>query len=365
VAERLESAGLRGMGGSGFSTGRKWALVRDRPPGPRVVVCNADESEPGTFKDRALLDWAPHLVVEGIVLAALCVGAEEAWIYLRHEYGPERARLEAAIAEAEAAGALGEDACGSGRRLSLRVFVSPGGYILGEETALLEALEGRRGEPRHKPPYPGEKGLRGLPTVINNVETLALVPHALATGRADRKLFSVSGDVERPGVHEVPFGTPAREVIARCGGILDGRALQAFLPGGASTGFLGPEHLDVPLTFDALKAAGSALGTGALVVVAEGTDLLAGSARLAAFFRNESCGKCVPCRLGTEKAVRILEAARSQGRAPSDAERVLLSDLDAALRDTSICGLGQVALVPVMSALERLSRSASEAEGAS
>jgi NADH:ubiquinone oxidoreductase subunit F (NADH-binding)/NADH:ubiquinone oxidoreductase subunit E len=353
VAERLEAAGLRGMGGAGFPTGRKWALVRDQPAGPRVVICNADESEPGTFKDRALLEWAPHLVVEGLVIGALCVGAEEGWVYIRHEYAAERERLLAAIADAAAAGVLGEDVCGSGRRFSLRVFVSPGGYILGEETALLEALEGRRGEPRHKPPYPGEKGLHGLPTLINNVETLALVPYVLRMGRSDRKLFSVSGDVRRPGVHEVEVGTCLRELIALCGGMRGDRPLQAFLPGGASTGFLGPEHQDVPLTFEDLQAAGSALGSGAVVVIAEGNDLLALAGSLAAFFRNESCGKCVPCRLGTEKAVRVLEAAR--GRTLSEQERALLADLDAALRDTSICGLGQVALTPLMTALERLS----------
>jgi NADH:ubiquinone oxidoreductase subunit F (NADH-binding) len=354
VPDRLEAAGLRGMGGAGFPTGRKWALVRDQRPGPRVVVCNADESEPGTFKDRALLEWAPHLVIEGLVIAALCTGAEEGWIYLRHEYEPEREKLDEALSHARAEGVLGPDAAGSGRAFDLRVFVSPGGYILGEETALLEALEGRRGEPRHKPPYPVEKGLFGRPTLVNNVETLALVPHVLRTGRADRKLFSVSGDVARPGVHEVPVGTTLAQLVERCGGMRDGRALAAFLPGGASTGFLGSEHADVPLTFDDLRAAGSALGSGAVVVVSEGRDLLALAASLLAFFRNESCGKCVPCRVGTEKAVAVVRGA--EGRALTADERGLLSDLESTLRDTSICGLGQVALTPVMSALARLDR---------
>ncbi len=356
VPDRLDAAGLRGMGGAGFPTGRKWALVRRHPAPRKFVVCNADESEPGTFKDRALLEWAPELVVEGLAIAALCVGAEEGWVYLRHEYAPERERLEAAIAEAEAAGVLGDDVVGTGRRFALRVFVSPGGYILGEETAMLEALEGRRGEPRNKPPYPGEKGLFGAPTLINNVETLALVPHVLRTGRADRKLFSVSGDVARPGVHEVPLGTTVAELIERCGGMRDGRPLAAFLPGGASTAFLGPEHADVPLTFDALREVGSALGSGAVIVVGEGVDLVDHARRLVAFFRNESCGKCVPCRVGTEHAVRMLDGAAGRSLTPSERER--LAELDAVLRDTSICGLGQVALTPLMSALDLARRTA-------
>jgi len=353
VPARLEAAGLRGMGGSGFPTGRKWAFVRDQPAERKVVVCNADESEPGTFKDRALLEWVPHRVIEGLAIAALTTGAEEGWIYLRHEYEAERRHLETALATARSQGVVGDDVCGSGRRLDLRIFVSPGGYVLGEETALLEALEGRRGEPRQKPPYPGEKGLFGRPTLINNVETLAWVPYALRTGRVDRKLFSVSGDVVHPGVHEMPAGTTLRELIAHCGGMRGGRALQAFLPGGASTAFLGPEHMDVPLTFEALREAGSSLGSGAVVVIGEGRDLLALSGLLTAFFRNESCGKCVPCRVGTEKAVRLVEAAR--GRDFSAGERALLDELDATLRDTSICGLGQVALTPLRSALARLS----------
>ncbi len=352
VPDRLEAAGLRGMGGAGFPTGRKWAFVRDQPGADKVVVVNADESEPGTFKDRALLEWAPHLVIEGAAIAGLAVGAEEGWIYLRHEYEPERERLEAALAEAREAGVIGDDVLGGGRAFRLRVFVSPGGYILGEETAMLEALEGRRGEPRNKPPYPGEKGLHGRPTLINNVETLAFVPLALRRGRVDRKLFSVSGDVATPGVHEVAEGTTLSQLVELCGGMRDGRRLAAFLPGGASTGFLGPEHADVPMTFEDLRAAGSALGTGAVVVVGEGRDLVDVAASLTRFFRNESCGKCVPCRLGTEKAVDLLEGAR--GRALGPDERARLADLDRALRDTSICGLGQVALVSLTSALERL-----------
>ncbi len=240
---------------------------------------------------------------------------------------------------------LGNSVCGSDLRFDLKIFVSPGGYILGEETALLEALEGRRGEPRNKPPFPGVIGLHGQPTLINNVETLAQVPRILRTGRADLKFFSVSGDVARPGVVEAALGTQLGELIERCGGLRDGQKLLAFLPGGASTGFLPASRADVPLDWEPLREAGSALGAGAVVVVGDGADLLELGGNLTAFFRNESCGKCVPCRVGTEKAVILIERRDEAGLE-------LLPELDEALRETSLCGLGQVALTPVLSILE-------------
>lgn len=347
LVDRIESSGLRGMGGAGFPTGRKWRLVAAEPATPRYVICNADESEPGSFKDRTLLAEAPHLVLEGMLLAGLAVGSHEAWIYLRHEYAPEREALAREIERARALGLLGPDVGGSGFAFDVRIFVSPGGYVLGEETALLEALEGRRGEPRNKPPYPGTRGLYGRPTLINNVETFAQVPRALRTGEVATKLFAVSGDVERPGVVEAPLGTPVRALIEHCGGLRDGRPLAAFLPGGASTGFLGPDRAELPLDWESLRAAGSALGAAAVLVVAEGTDLLEVAANLTAFFRNESCGKCVPCRIGTEKAVEILASRDAAGL-----ER--LPELHAALEATSICGLGQAALIPATSLLGRL-----------
>jgi NADH:ubiquinone oxidoreductase subunit F (NADH-binding)/NADH:ubiquinone oxidoreductase subunit E len=345
IAERLESAGLRGMGGAGFPTGRKWKLVAAEPATPRYIICNADESEPGTFKDRALLAGAPHLILEGMLLAGLAVGSHEGWVYIRHEYGPEREVLEQAIAQARTAGVLGDRVLGRDFAFDVRVFVSPGGYILGEETALLEALEGRRGEPRNKPPYPGVTGLHGKPTLINNVETFAQVPRALLEGTVATKLFSVSGDVEQPGVVEAPFGVPVTSRIARCGGRTDGRKLLAFLPGGASTGFLSAEHEQLPLDWEPLRKAGSALGSAAVIVVGEGADLLALAGNLTAFFRNESCGKCVPCRIGTEKAVQLIAARETQGL-----ER--LRELHETLASTSICGLGQAALIPVLSVLD-------------
>jgi len=332
MIERIRDSGLRGMGGAGFPTGVKWGLVKKEKATPKYVVCNADESEPGTFKDRVILEELPHLVIEGIALGALAVGATEAWIYIRHEYGRERRAIERAIAKAPL-----ED-------LDLRVFVSPGGYILGEETALLEALEGKRGEPRNKPPYPGSVGLYGKPTLMNNVETFALVPRIVKTGEHKYKFFSVSGDVMKPGVHEVEVGTTLRKLLDLCGGVRG--KLQAFLPGGASTGFLPADKIDVVMDWKPLQEAGSALGSGAVVVVNDTRDMLALAKNLTAFFRNESCGKCVPCRVGTEKAVIMID-----GKKPADL--ALLPELNETLLETSICGLGQAALTPVLSVLQR------------
>jgi NADH:ubiquinone oxidoreductase subunit F (NADH-binding)/NADH:ubiquinone oxidoreductase subunit E len=347
MIQRIEDSGLRGMGGAGFPTGFKWKLVRAEPATPKYVICNADESEPGTFKDRVILEELPHLVLEGMILGALAVGAHEGWVYIRHEYTKECKAIRRTIQAAYEAGVLGESVCGSGFRFDVKVFVSPGGYILGEETALIEALEGKRGEPRNKPPYPGAHGLHGQPTLVNNVETLALVPYVLRTGRQDLKFFSVSGDVATPGVHEVAAGTTLNQLIELCGGMRDGGKLQAFLPGGASTEFLSAEHTDVVLDWKALEEAGSALGAGAVVVVDEERDMLDLARNLTAFFRNESCGKCVPCRIGTEKAVAMIDGLRNLDLVP---------DLHETLLQTSICGLGQAALNPLLSVLKRFGK---------
>lgn len=345
LIETVGQSGLRGMGGAGFPTGRKWGLVADQPATPRYVICNADESEPGTFKDRVILHDLPHLVIEGMLLAGLAIDSHEAWIYIRHEYAPELEKLRRALDEARRVGALGENIFGSGFDFEIEIFVSPGGYILGEETALLEALEGRRGEPRNKPPYPGVEGLHGKPTLINNVETFALVPHLIETGRADLKFFSLSGDIERPGVFEVDVGTSLRQLLELAGGVVGGADLLAFQPGGASTGFLSAEHADIPMTFEALAEVGSALGSGAVIAIREGRDLVALAGNLTAFFRNESCGKCVPCRVGSEKAVKLIEIG-------DDAALADIPALHEILRETSICGLGQAALNPITSVLD-------------
>ncbi len=358
LAALLEESGLRGMGGAGFPTGRKWSLVAREPATPRFVICNADESEPGTFKDREILRDLPHLVLEGMALAAWCVGAERGFVFIRHEYAPERHALERAIDEARAAGALGDDIFGSGLRFDVEVFVSPGGYILGEETALLECMEDRRGEPRNKPPFPGTAGLWNQPTLMNNVETFAHATGILRkgvawwrslgkAGFAGHKFISVSGDVAKPGVVLVPFGTTLRELLERCGGMREGRRLAAVAPGGASSNFLPPSCLDVPIDFKTLEEAGSMLGSGAAIFVAEGHDLLEVGRNVTRFFRNESCGKCVPCRVGTEKAVKLVEGA--SGVSPET--RTLLEEMNRTLQRTSICGLGQVALGPLLSIL--------------
>ncbi|GEL19684.1 NAD(P)H-dependent oxidoreductase subunit E [Pseudonocardia asaccharolytica] len=364
VVAVLAESGLRGMGGAGFPTGKKWELVRAAEPGGvKYAICNADESEPGTFKDRQILADQPHLVLEGLLLGMAVVGAEQGWVFIRHEYGPEERVLRAELAALRAAGVVGPDACGSGRRLEVDIFTSPGGYILGEETALIECMEGHRGEPRNKPPFPGTYGLHGRPTLMNSVETFADVPVILTRGAqwwrdqgrgqaVGWKFFAVSGHVQRAGVYCVPMGTTVRELIARAGGVSGGAGVGAVQPGGASSNFIGPDQLDLPLDFAPLAEAGTMLGSGALVVLAEGTDLLTAATNVLRFFRNESCGKCVPCRVGSTKAHELLTGVLAAGSSRLDeAQHARVLQLEEAMRKTSICGLGQVALGPVVSVL--------------
>ncbi|WP_435102875.1 NADH-ubiquinone oxidoreductase-F iron-sulfur binding region domain-containing protein [Arhodomonas sp. AD133] len=358
VIATLDEVKLAGLGGAAFPTGKKWAFTRAAAGEEKYVVCNADESEPGTFKDRAILEDQPHLVIEGMAMGAAVIGARRGIIYLRHEYTRARRALQAALGNAYDRGVLGAD---SASGFDVELFVSPGGYILGEETALLEALEDRRGEPRNKPPFPTNVGLYGKPTLINNVETLAAVPAIVARGadwwrnqgrggHTGLKYVSVCGDVTRPGVYCVPWGTPVSEILAEAGGMADGRALRAFSPGGASTPFLPAEKMHTPLDFAALREAGSGLGTGALVFVGEGRDLVDVALAQVRFFRNESCGKCVPCRIGSHKAVEMVEAVLdTEGSELGDE----LKRLNATLARTSICGLGQVALLPLVDLFEK------------
>jgi NADH:ubiquinone oxidoreductase subunit F (NADH-binding)/NADH:ubiquinone oxidoreductase subunit E len=360
IVAALKDSGLRGMGGAGFPTGLKWDLVRKEPARPKYVICNADESEPGTFKDRVILAELPHLIIEGMAIAAAVVGAEEGIVFIRHEYAAERTALARAIEDAKSRGVIGEDALGKGRRFELSIFVSPGGYILGEETALLECLEDKRGEPRNKPPFPGQKGLYGQPTLINNVETFSLVPLIVgggaeawkalgAPGYAGLKFISISGDVAKPGVYQVPMGTTIGELVEMAGGVSGGRRIYAIAPGGASSNFLRGDAVSAPLDFKALTERGSMLGSGAVLIIAEGADIVDLAANVVAFFRNESCGKCVPCRVGSEKAVAILEQA-VLGRGARK-HLALLPQLNEAMAETSICGLGQVALAPFLSVM--------------
>jgi NADH:ubiquinone oxidoreductase subunit F (NADH-binding)/NADH:ubiquinone oxidoreductase subunit E len=364
VLDDLERSGLRGMGGAGFPTGKKWALVRETEGSVKYAICNADESEPGTFKDRQLLAEQSHLVLEGMLMGMVVTGAEEGWVFIRHEYGPEEAVLHAEIENLRAQGLIGDNVLGTGRRLLLDIFTSPGGYILGEETALLECMEGHRGEPRNKPPFPGVYGLWGRPTLMNSVETFADVPIIVergadwwkdqgVNGSDGLKFFAVSGHVENPGVYCVPMGTTVRDLLDLAGGVSDGAELDSVQPGGASSNFLGPEHLDVPLDFGTLAEAGSMLGSGAMVVIAEGTDALAAATNVLRFFRNESCGKCVPCRVGSTKAHELLTDTLRNGGDLDDGRRERLLELEVTMRKTSICGLGQVAMGPVVSVMGR------------
>lgn len=352
IADLKEST-LRGMGGAGFPTGLKWELVRAAAGGEKYVVCNADESEPGTFKDRHILECAPHLVLEGMLLAAQAIGAKEAILYLRHEYpGPRRAFL-SELERARAAGYL-EGAP------PIRLFDSPGGYICGEETALLEALEGRRAEPRNKPPFPGTHGLWGRPTLINNVETFALATAVARrgvdwfkslgeNGGIGPKVIGLSGDVRRPGVYEIPLGLTLRRFIDEQGGGAS-QPIKAVCPGGASSGLLPEAMLDTPLEFRALANVGSMLGSGAVIVLGQQHCMLDAALNLVRFFRNESCGKCVPCRSGSEKLVVMLEAwTRGEG---SESDLPIFKELAGAMADASICGLGQIAPAPLVSALQ-------------
>jgi len=361
IITALKDAGLRGMGGAGFPAGRKWDLVAAQEATPKYVICNADESEPGTFKDREILATQPYLVLEGLLLGMLAVGAEEGWVFIRHEYGPEEAVIRREIDWLRETGLVGPDAGGSGRRLRVEVFTSPGGYILGEESALIECMEGHRGEPRNKPPFPGTYGLHGQPTLMNSVETFAHIPIIATRGAAwwndqgrgehtGLKFFAVSGHVARPGVYCVPMGTTVRELLDLAGGVAGGRPLGAIQPGGASSNFIGADQLDIELDFGTLQAAGSMLGSGAMVVMAEGTDLLAAAVNVLRFFRDESCGKCVPCRVGSAKAHTMLADLLASGGGPADVNTDVRELVDV-LRRTSICGLGQVALGPVSSVL--------------
>lgn len=361
----VSTSGLSGRGGAAFPTGRKWAAVAAAPARPHYLVCNADESETGTFKDRVLLEWDPLAILEGLAIAAFAIGAEKAWIYLRAEYPLARARLEAAMTLARTAGWIGPSAFGPGRPFEIELRRGAGAYICGEETALFNSIEGKRGEPRSKPPFPTDVGLFGAPTVVNNVETIANVPLILAEGAASylgrgtkgspgTKLFCVSGSVRRPGLYERDFGLTLRELIALTGGVPEGRTLRTVLLGGAAGTFVGPEALDVPLASESLRPIGASLGSGAVMIVDDQADFPALLRRIAQFFRDESCGQCVPCRVGTVRQEESL-ARLKNGGSPA-AELPILADLAAVMKDASICGLGHTASAAVMSGLALLAR---------
>jgi NADH:ubiquinone oxidoreductase subunit F (NADH-binding)/NADH:ubiquinone oxidoreductase subunit E len=366
VLVTLKNAELRGMGGAGFPTSMKWDLVRKQADPVKYVVCNADESEPGTIKDRFILSHLPHLVVEGMIIAGLVTGAKKGILYIRHEYPLQEEIFAEEVRRCKCAGLLGKKILGSELDFELEVFVSPGGYICGEESALLEAIEGHRAEPRNKPPFPGQAGLWQKPTVINNVETFANVPQILSrgvdwyksagvNGSRGLKFVGVSGHVARPGVYEVPMGTTMREVIhGHAGGVRDNRVLKAFAPSGPSSGYLPASMVDVRLDFKALADAGSMLGSGAIVVCDETTCMLDMALSAVKFYRNESCGKCVPCRMGSQKMVQLLRrwTQGNVSEALYRADLVLVDELSQAMSLTSICGLGQIVPAPILSVLK-------------
>ena len=359
VIDEVTRSGLLGRGGAAFPTGRKWAAVAAQQAQPHYLVCNADESEPGTFKDRVLMEGDPFAVVEAMAIEAFAVGAGKAYLYIRGEYPLAEARIANAITAATEAGLL------DGLDIELRR--GAGAYICGEETALFESIEGKRGEPRNKPPFPVEVGLFDKPTAVNNVETIVNVLlivgddggaeafKAIGTeGSTGPKLFCLSGNVERPGTYEVPFGTTLGELLALGGGVPGGREIKAILLGGAAGVFVGPESLDLPLTFEATRAAGATLGSGVVMVFDERADLVGTLTRIAQFFRDESCGQCVPCRVGTVRQEELLArlAAGSSVRSRED-ELVLLREVGQAMRDASICGLGQTASSAIESAFRQ------------
>ena len=362
IREAIESK-LLGRGGAAFPAGKKWEAVHQQRESnrPHYVICNADESEPGTFKDRILMEGDPFAVLEGMTIAAFAVGAKRGYIYIRGEYPYATQRLEQAIHAARAQNFLGEDIGGRGFTFDIEIRRGAGAYICGEETALFNSIEGYRGEPRNKPPFPTQSGLFREPTVVNNVETLVNVPEIILNGGAayarigtanssGYRLFCVSGHVVRPGVYELPFGPTIRDLIEMAGGVGGTGRLQAVLLGGAAGSFVSPKELDTPLTFEGTRAIGATLGSGVVMLFDDSVD------RIAAFFRSETCGQCVPCRVGTIRQEELLQ--RLIARKPlgsKEQESALLKEMAQAMRDASICGLGQTASGAILSAMDRWS----------
>jgi NADH-quinone oxidoreductase subunit F len=362
VIEVVKASGLRGRGGAGFPTGMKWSFVPKASPKPRYIVCNADESEPGTFKDRELMEKNPHLLIEGMILAGYAIGSNLGYIYLRGEFEYIQKIIDQAIAEARAAHILGDDVCGSGYRFELHTHLGAGAYICGEETALLSSLEGYRGQPRLKPPFPAVEGLYACPTVVNNTETLMCVPHILKNGAAwhrqwgteksaGTKVFSVSGPVKRPGNYEVPLGYSMKTLIEQdCGGMLEGLKLKAVIPGGSSVPLLPAADLDTPLDYESMNAKGTFLGSGGVIVIDDQTCIVDALWNVTRFYEHESCGKCTPCREGTYWMAEVFERLENGHGKDTDIE--LLASVADNILGKSFCALGDAAAMPVQGALK-------------
>ncbi|MDP2319647.1 MAG: NAD(P)H-dependent oxidoreductase subunit E [Acidobacteriota bacterium] len=372
VIAEVSAAKLLGRGGAAFPTGRKWEAVAREPAKPHYVVCNADESEPGTFKDRVLMEQDPFAVIEAMTICGLATGSERGFIYIRGEYPESENAIGAAIEQARAAGLLGPNVAGSGHAFEIEIRRGGGAYICGEETALFNSIEGKRGEPRSKPPFPAQIGVFGKPTVVNNVETLVNVLDILVeggaawartgtAGSAGTRLFCLSGHVAKPGLYEIECGQTLRHAIELAGGVPGGRSMQAVLLGGAAGTFVGPDALDMPLSFEGARAANATLGSGVIMVFDETADLRDTLTRIAQFFRDESCGQCVPCRVGTVRQAELLDG-RGGSSVPPD---LLLQELGQAMRDASICGLGQTAASAIESAFANVPTFARHADRAS
>jgi NADH-quinone oxidoreductase subunit F len=356
VTEELQTSGLRGRGGAGFPSGKKISFI-PKVDVDKYLVCNADESEPGTFKDRELMQKSPHMLLEGIVIGAYAAGANKSFIYIRGEYVEQADIIDAAIVEAQEAGLIGENILGSGFDLSLVLHRGAGAYICGEETGLLDSLEGKRGNPRLKPPFPANQGLYQGPTVINNVETLATMPHIILMGGAEyakigtdsstgTKLVSVSGNVRRPGNYEVVLGTPSREIIFDlAGGPPEGREVKFWFPGGSSSPVLEAKDLDLPYDFNSLAQAGSMLGSGAIIVVDDSVPVVDVALKLAKFYKHESCGKCTPCREGTRWTVSMLERVDEGLATPMDLD--IMASVQEQIIGNCLCVLGDAMAMPI------------------
>ncbi|WP_019626313.1 NADH-quinone oxidoreductase subunit NuoF [Thioalkalivibrio sp. ALJT] len=360
VIEEVKTSNLRGRGGAGFPTGLKWSFMPRNTPGQKYIVCNSDESEPGTCKDREILMYNPHALIEGMAIAGYAIGATVGYNYMRGEFMDEvNTRFTAALKEAYEAGYLGKDIFGSGVDFDLHPSLGAGAYICGEETALLESLEGKKGQPRFKPPFPANYGLYGKPTTINNTESLASIPSIIRNGgqwfadlgvpkSGGEKLFSVSGHVNKPGNFEIPLGTPFKDLLDMAGGVLNGRKLKAVIPGGSSVPVVpGDVMLKANMDFDSIAHAGSMLGSGAVIVMDETADMVKALQRISRFYFSESCGQCTPCREGTGWLYRMLtRIVEGQGR-PEDLER--LDDVASKIEGHTICALGDAAAMPVRS----------------
>lgn len=364
VIEEVKTSGLRGRGGAGFPAGVKWSFMPKERTKPHYLLCNADESEPGTFKDRELLRWTPHQLIEGMVIAAYAIQAEQAYVYCRGEFFETTQILARAVEEAYEAGLLGQNILGSAVNVDLTVHVGGGAYICGEETALMNSLEGRRGTPRVKPPFPAQAGYMGMPSTVNNVETLSAVPFIIQNGgdayrqygtqeSAGTKLFCVSGHVRRPGNYELPLGFPLMELIDDvCGGLREGRTLKGVIPGGSSVPILSAEECkDCTLSYEGVIAAGSQLGCASVIVMDDTTDIVKQVRRMVGFYAHESCGQCTPCREGsawTEKILRRIEAGRG-----TEEDLDTLMEITSQMEGTTICVLSDSVAAPVQSSIKK------------